>query len=122
VKTIKSLFCVACIALSATAVAQDFPAGSTAPPASELQGMLAGNIFDVKLPTGDNWRFQLDKNGYFYIDTPRGRDSGKWRAEEGKLCTEPRQSNASCNEMRLHDGKLFMKRNNGQIVQFVARQ
>ena len=108
--------------MSTDANAQDFPEGSIAPPAAELQTILAGNVFDVKLPTGDNWRFQLDKNGFFYVDTPRGQDSGKWRAEDGKMCTEPRRSSASCNEMRLQGGKLFMKRDNGQIVQFVLRQ
>ncbi len=104
------------------AFAQDFPEGSTAPPAPELQTMLTGKVFDVKLPTGGNWRFQIDANGYFYVDTPRGQDSGKWKVEDGKLCTEPKKSNASCNEMRVKDGLLFMKRDNGQIVEFIARK
>jgi hypothetical protein len=121
----QAFFCSMAVALSLTVThvyAQEFPEGSVAPPAAELQAILAGKTFDVKLPTGDNWRFQLDKNGFFYVDTPRGQDSGKWKTEDGKMCTEPRRSNASCNEMRLHGTNLLMKRDNGQIVQFIARQ
>lgn len=111
---------VALSTLATTASAQDFPEGSAAPTAAELRQLIAGKVFSVKTSTS-TWRLQINDNGYFYINVGSFADSGTWTAEDGKWCTKPEKSNASCNEMRTSSGSLLMKRDNGEIVQFSAR-
>lgn len=108
---------IALLTLATTASAQDFPEGSTAPGAAELRQLIAGKVFSVKTSTS-TWRLQINDNGYFYINVGNFADSGTWTAEDGKWCTKPQKSNASCNEMRLSSGSLLMKRDNGEIVRF----
>lgn len=105
------------------APAQDFPAGAAVPSAKELETLLSGRTFDVKLPNGTSWRMQFDGLGAFFVDVSTGqRDGGGWKTQDGKLCTTPQRGNASCNEMRTTADGLFLKRDNGQIIQLVPRQ
>lgn len=66
-----------------------------------------------------NWRWAWKASGDFAIKTSRGyRDTGKWRAEEGKVCVEMTRSAASCSDMRLVGDVLYMKRaSNGEVVE-----
>jgi len=105
------------LTLAATAAAQDFPEGSTAPNAAELKPLIAGKVFSVKTSTS-TWRLQINDNGYFFINIGSFSDTGTWTVEDGKWCSKPKKSNASCNEMRLSGGSLFMKRDSGEIVLF----
>lgn len=109
--------------LAATpALASAFPEGSTAPTADELRQRLVGKTFDVKLASGVGWRLEYKDNGFFFIDTTNGfRDSGPWRTEDGRLCSQGRQINPSCNEMRVSGGALLLKRDSGEIVEFKPR-
>jgi hypothetical protein len=104
--------------------AQEFPPGAAPLSAGDLQKRMAGKVFDVKISNGADWRFELKENGYFfiYVSVNGGySDTGEWKAEDGKLCTSPRKGRSGCNEMRADGEALFMKRDNGDIVQFVAR-
>lgn len=102
--------------------AQEFPSGAVPLSAVDLQKRMAGKVFDVKIAKGGDWRFELKENGYFFLNTSGGySDAGEWKAEDGKLCTSPRKGRSACNEMRADGEALFMKRDNGDIVQFVAR-
>ena len=91
--------------------------GSTAPNAAELKPLIAGKVFSVKTSTS-TWRLQINDNGYFFINIGSFSDTGTWTVEDGKWCSKPKKSNASCNEMRLSGGSLFMKRDSGEIVLF----
>jgi hypothetical protein len=106
--------------IATCAAANDFPEGSTAPNATELRQFIAGKVFSVKTSTS-TWRLQINGNGYFFINVGGFSDSGSWTTEDGKWCTKPQRSSASCNEMRLSGGVLFMKRDNGEIVQFAPQ-
>ncbi|MCC6987863.1 MAG: hypothetical protein IT181_02620 [Acidobacteria bacterium] len=103
------------------AQAQDFPEGSQPPPAAELKKLLADKVFDVKTSTGPPWRWEFKGNGYFFINIGNFSDTGPWTAEEGRLCTKGARISASCNDVRLAGGGLYLKRDNGQVVQLVPR-
>ncbi len=107
---------------AALVCAQDFPVGASMPSADELQQHVAGRVFDVKLADGTDWRLQYTGNGYFYVDTSKGfKGTGTWRVEEGRLCGHLRGRDPSCNEVRLHDGVLHMRRDSGEMIRFVPR-
>jgi hypothetical protein len=77
----KSLCIAALVAASAllTAHAQSFDEGATTPSAEELKTLLAGQIFTVNRPDGNNWRLEFKANGYFFVNTNSGyADSGEW--------------------------------------------
>lgn len=104
---------------AAPAMPVEFPAAAAPLEASALQQRLTGKVFRVAPRASAAWRMQFNSNGYFYLDTESGyRDSGKWRVEASALCTEPQKTRASCNEMRLADDALYLKRDSGEIVKF----
>lgn len=111
---------------SSAAFAQDsapaFPDDASAPSSADLQQRLAGKVFAVKLASGGSWRLEYKSNGYFFINTSAGfSDTGEWRVEDGKLCSKGRKIFASCNEVRVKGDGLFLKRDSGEVVQFVVQ-
>lgn len=112
----------ALVLLSAAGYAQDFPEGAKAPNAAELKALMVDKVFDVKTARGA-WRYEVKSNGYFFLNIAANNysDSGEWRTEDGRFCTKPQKTAASCNEMRVVGSGLFMKRDNGEIVQFTPR-
>ncbi len=104
------------------------PAGDFLPDAKilsaeALQQRLTGNTFHVERADGNHWRLQYQGSGYYFINTSRGyNDSGKWRVEGSKVCTEPQKTAASCNETRLLGESLYIKREvNGEIIKLERR-
>jgi hypothetical protein len=114
---------LACLGASAQTVPPDsFPADALAPPAAELQKLVSGKVFAVKLANGNSWRLEYKANGYFFINTSSGfSDTGEWRTEDGKLCSKGRNISGSCNETRTQGDALLLKRDSGEIVQLVAQ-
>jgi hypothetical protein len=102
-------------------LAQGFPDASTEPPAAELRKLLSDKAFDIKTARGAAWRIQIRDNGSFDITVGAFEDAGEWTTEDGKWCTRPRKGQPACNEMRVAGGSLYMKRDNGEIVQFLPR-
>jgi hypothetical protein len=95
----------------------EFPPDAVPVSAATLQESLAGKIYSVRLTNGTTWRLQFDSNGYYFINTSdRFNDHGKWRADESKLCTEPRKAAAACNEIRQQGAVLYLKRDSGEVV------
>ena len=110
-------------AFAQTSAAQAFPDGAAVPNAGELRERLAGKLIHVKLANGGSWRLEYKANGYFYINTSGGfSDTGEWKVEDGKLCSKGRKIADNCNEVRLVGDALYLKRDNGEIVQFVTAQ
>ena len=116
------MFRLMTLALTLTATgmslqAQTFDETKAAPSADEVNMILAGNVFNVSIADGSTWRLQFNKNGYYYMNTSTGySDSGEWRAEDGKLCVKPRKTAAACNDARVSQGLLVLKRLSGEIV------
>jgi len=97
--------------------AQEFPAGSTTPTAAELRQHIAGKVFSVKTATS-TWRLQINDNGYYFVNVGNYADTGSWTAEDGRWCTKPQKTSAACNDVRISDGVLLLKRSNGEVVRF----
>jgi hypothetical protein len=118
-KMMKRIFLATLMAASAglTVHAQTFGEGMTTPSAQELKTLLAGNDFIVDRPDGNHWRLQFKSNGYFFINTNSGyADSGEWKVEDGKICSQPKKGAPACNEIRMDKGALTLKRTNGEII------
>ena len=97
--------------------AQTFDEAATPPTAVEIQTILSGNVFSVQVADGSSWRVQFNKNGYYFFNASSGySDDGEWRTEDGKLCVKPKKTAAACNEARVSQGLLVLKRLSGEIV------
>lgn len=108
---------------SSHSLAQTFEETAPPPSADEIHKILAGNLFSVSLADGSSWRLEFNRNGYFFINTTSGHvDSGKWRTEDGKLCVEPRKTPAACNDARVNQGLLTVKRLSGEIVVYRPKE
>src|SRR5438034_6208173 len=115
-----SLAAICCSAIAQTTAPSTFPEEATTPTASELKERLAGRVFNVKLADGGSLRLQYTANGYFFLNTSGGfSDTGEWRTEDGKLCYTARKSKPGCNEMRVKAETIYLKRNSGEVVQYV---
>lgn len=113
--------CTAFLSLSAlaqSAIPVTFPEGAIAATAQQLKTRLTDRVFGARMTNGDDWRFEYKSNGYFFLNTSRGyADSGKWQIEEGKVCAEMQKTGAACNEMRIVNDVLYLKRaSNGEVV------
>ncbi|MFT3957085.1 MAG: hypothetical protein QM722_22720 [Piscinibacter sp.] len=111
-----------CVLLLATGHALAFPDGSTAPSADEISKRLSDRVFRVKLANGTTWRLDFKSSGYVYVDTSTGfRNNGKWRTENGKLCSRMQGGDESCNEARLFEDTLHLRRLDGEIIRYVPQ-
>ena len=115
-----------CLALSLlvslSSQAQDFPDNSAPANTAELTSRLTGKLFTVQLKNGVSWRLEFNNNGYFFVDTSTGgKATGTWRAEDGRLCSHVKGGDAQCNEARLHDGFLYIRRADGEVIKYLPR-
>ncbi|MBY0467096.1 MAG: hypothetical protein K2W33_19325 [Burkholderiales bacterium] len=101
-------------------VPQSFPDGATVPTAPVLKAALAERTFRAKYANGAAVRYEY-KGGYLYVDAARGRDSGAWRVEDGKMCVDFRGAFPSgCAEARMRGDAVWFKRaTTGEVVQLV---
>jgi hypothetical protein len=100
----------------------EFPAGAQPVADAALKEHLAGKVFHIERADGNHWRLQYQGHGYYYINTTRGyTDSGKWRVEDSKLCSEPQKTKPACNEVRLVGEVMHLKRDNGEVIKFEPR-
>ncbi len=105
------------------AQAQTFGEGMATPTADELKTLLAGNNFTVERPDGNHWRLEFKSNGYYFVNTSNGfADSGEWKTENGKLCSAPKKGTAACNDTRVSNGQVVLKRTNGEIVTYKRKE
>lgn len=102
--------------------AQEFPADAAVPNAGEIKERLSNKVFAVKLADGASWRLEFKANGYFFVNTSTGfQGSGSWIAEDGKICSGLRGNPPTCNDVRVHDEVLHLKRASGEIIQYVPK-
>ena len=95
----------------------EFPADAQPVSADELARKLSGKVFNVELQNGMRWRLDYKANGYLFVNVSNGAaTSGPWRAENSRLCTHMRGSSASCNEVREQGQRLYLKRDNGDVI------
>ena len=107
---------------TAQAMTTTFPEGSAELTPEALHAALAGKSIRVQPETGGEWRLKYKDSGYFFIYVgSHYSDSGKWSVKDSTLCSEGQKIAANCNPMRLKDGKLYLKRDNGEVVEFVPQ-
>ena len=114
--TLVLLMSASAVLAQVPAIPREFPADAQSLTADDLRQRLSGKVFKVNTAAGAAWRLQYQAGGSFYINVGSFSDSGKWRTEESKLCSEPQKSPAACNEMRLVGDALYLKRDSGEII------
>lgn len=109
------------VALAATASGAEFPEGLRTPLANEVQDLLSDKNYQAILPNGNVWRVDYKSNGYLFFVSGGFTDSGKWRAEDGRMCFQMSKSGTGCNDVRVGEGAMYVKRANGEILKYVRR-
>ncbi|HZZ02216.1 hypothetical protein [Paraburkholderia sp.] len=109
-------------AVAQTTGSTAFPDDAAAASASDIQQRLAGKTFNIKLADGSLWHVQYSTDGAFDFSTNKGfTDKGEWKAEDGKVCSKGHKIGSSCNEIRTKGDAIFLKRDNGEVVEFVEQ-
>ena len=97
--------------------ATEFPAGAKAPSAAEVTNLLRGKSF---VAGGVRTDYAKEGNGATVYISGQS-DAGTWRTEDGRVCYELKTVPSACNDMRLAGKDIYIKRDNGQVVQLVPR-
>lgn len=103
--------------LNSNGQSADFPQGAEPISADALRDALSGKVFSVAPVKGPTWRWQFDGNGYFFLNIGSFQNSGKWSTRESSVCQDTGKS-TGCNEMRMKDSVLYLKRDSGEVVSF----
>jgi hypothetical protein len=83
-----------------------------------LTDQLSDKVWRAPFANGSSARYEF-RGPYLYVDfSTGGRDNGRWRTEDGRLCVDFRGSFPSgCAEVRLHEGKpVFRRAVTGELV------
>ena len=111
-------------ALLSFAVAAQVGTGGTFPPsavpatAQTLGTHLSGKTFHAVFADGTRVQSKFAADGGLASSAPGYYDTGKWRAEDGKLCGSLRKIGEFCNEARFDSGVLYLRRMNGEVVRY----
>lgn len=115
------------LALACTVHAEPttFPDGTAPTPAAELNDFVKDKIFTTTRSDGMAGRFNYRSDGKFEVFYQKSgftaKESGTWRAEDGKLCVDDPLNGKACNEVRAQPPNLYYKRNsNGQVMTLTA--
>ena len=66
------------------------------------------------------WHVQYGTSGDYDFKSSKGfSDHGDWAAQDGKICSKGNKIPYSCNDVRMKGNDLFLKRDSGEIIQFV---
>jgi hypothetical protein len=63
-------------------------------------------------------RAKYGADGSLSANAPGFYDTGRWKAEDGKVCGSLRKLGDFCNDARLDAGALYLRRMNGEIVRY----
>jgi hypothetical protein len=113
---IAALLPIAVAAQVGTGVA--FPPSAVPATAQALSTHLSGKTFHAVLADGTRVQSKFGADGGLASSAPGYYDTGKWRAEEGKLCGSLRKVGEFCNEARFDAGVLYLRRMNGEVIRY----
>ena len=99
----------------------EFPAGSAPLSTDALTAAVSDKVFGAQPAKGAAWRLQYNANGYFFANVGNLSDNGKWHVKDSALCGAGRHIGAFCNEFRIKDGTLYMKRQSGEVLKLDPR-
>jgi hypothetical protein len=95
------------------------PDDATTPDTAEVKKFFDDRIHKVRFADGTGLRLEFKANGYYWVNTSRGfNSSGTWEPKDGQLCTQLKGRDRVCNDVRMHAGSLYLKRESGEIVRF----
>lgn len=98
--------------------APGFPSNLTTPTAQELSALLSGKSFRATYADGTPVRAKYGADGGLSANAPGFYDTGRWKAEDGKLCGSLRKIGDFCNDVRLDARGFYLRRNSGEIVRY----
>ena len=99
----------------------DFPPDAVPLSAEAVSKKVSGTTFDTQLYDGTRVRLEYKANGYLFLNAPGFANSGPWRAEESRICSQMKNAAASCNEVREQGKQLYVKRDNGEVIALTPR-
>ena len=94
----------------------NFPPDAVPLSAEAVSKKVSGTVFDTQLSDGTRVRLEYKANGYLFVNAPGYANSGPWRAEDSRVCSQMKNAAASCNEVREQGKQLFVKRDNGEVI------
>ena len=98
-----------------------FPDDAVPAVPAEFAGNAVGKTYVGKLHDGREWTMQFDDKGRFSWSNGTTPDSGNYRFEGTKICTDT-QINGTCNEFRVRGNQIFYKRvRNNEVVTLTER-
>jgi len=103
-------------AVGASGAPIDFPPDAVKLSADEVSKRITSKTFDTQLFNGPRVRLEYKASGYLFVNAPQYSNSGPWRAEDGRICSHMKNADPSCNEVRELGGKLYLKRDNGEVI------
>lgn len=106
---------------SGSGAPMDFPPDAVPLSAEAVSKKVSGTTFDTQLHNGTRVRLEYKANGYLFLNAPSFANSGPWRAEEGRICSQMKNAAASCNEVRERGQQLYVKRDNGEVIALTPR-
>ena len=111
-------------ASAADAALTEFPADALTLNSKEVDQRLRGQVYTGTSVMGDTFRIEYKDSGYVFINLSNGRkDSGTWRAEEGKVCVEYRgRMHSGCSELRATSDKVYGKRDGAAAITMMQKQ
>jgi hypothetical protein len=101
---------------AASGAPREFPPDAVALSKEEVAGKITGRTFDTQLHDGPRVRLEYKASGYLFVNAPGYANSGPWRAEDGRICSRMRNADPSCNEVRELGGRIYLKRDNGDVI------
>lgn len=99
-----------------------FPEGSETLTAESFGQRFAGRSVQGTRADGQSFRMDFAQDGGYRELGHNIPTSGKWRFEDGKLCTELVSGSSGCNEVRAQGEVLYYKRlRNGEVLTLKPR-
>jgi len=81
---------------------------------------VAGNTYRGTTSEGADWVIKIERNGDLIWYRSNGSNSGHWYIDGDQFCSQMRSGLSYCNETRLHDETVYLKRRqNEEIVKLV---
>jgi hypothetical protein len=108
-------------ATSAHKVTTVFPSGAAPLSPDALKSAIEGREFTAQPVEGPRWNLAYRKGGEFAVNAGNFTDEGKWSAGDSSVCTEGKKLKYLCNALRTKDGKLFLQRKDGEVMQLIPK-
>lgn len=96
----------------------EFPPEAVSISGDAIRARLGNKVFNLQYASGPPFRVEYKASGYAFVNVGTGaRDTGKWNAEDNRLCVQWERFPSGCSEVRAGKDALYVKRlSNGEII------